>query len=156
MIRLISYILRFFLIAVGFLLAVLAACAFMLMLLAGGLLEPDHRNGELVAFALTLSLPVATAFAAYYSFLPAAAFAVIAEVWGKRSWLFHALGGMGVAAIALARRPEEVSRPGIFMVVLAAGAVGGTAYWLIAGRSAGKTLDRAAETLPPTSASSGS
>lgn len=155
MIRFFSYLLRFILIAVGFLFAVLAACAFMLVLGWGGLIGPEPESGQLVAFAVTLSLPVAAAFAGYYSFLPAMIFAVIAEILGKRSWLFHAIGGMAVAAAALAARPEELSRPGLFMLVLASGAVGGTVYWLIAGRSSGKTLDRAAETLP-TSASSGS
>jgi hypothetical protein len=151
MIRFMSYLIRFFLIVLGFVLAVLAACAFILVLGWGGIISRQPDQGELVAFAVTLSLPVAAAFAGYYSFLPAMAFSVIAEIWGKRSWLFHAIGGMGVAAVALASRPEDVSRPGIFMIVLAAGAVGGTVYWLIAGRSSGKTLDRAAETLPPTS-----
>ena len=154
LIRFFSYIFRFFLIAVGYLLAVMAACAFMLALGWGGMIEAGPDSGQLVAFAVTLSLPVAVAFAGYYSFLPAMIFAVIAEILGRRSWLFHAIGGMAVAAAALAARPEEISRPGIFMIVLAAGAVGGTVYWLIAGRSSGKTLDRAAETLPPTAPSS--
>lgn len=153
MIRFFSYLLRFLLIALGFLLAVVAACAFMLVLGWGGMIEAEPDSGNLVAFAVTLSLPVAVAFAGYYSFLPAMIFAVIAEVLGSRSWLFHAIGGMAVAAAALAARPEDMSRPGLFMIVLAAGAVGGTIYWLIAGRSSGRTLDRAAETLPPISGS---
>jgi hypothetical protein len=156
MIRLLSYLARFFLIVLGYVLAVLAACAFILVLGWGGLIGQQPDQGELVAFAVSLSLPVATAFAGYYSFLPAMIFALIAEILGRRSCLFHAIGGMVVAAAALAARPEEISRPGIFMIVLAAGAVGGTAYWLIAGRSSGRTLDRAADTLPPTSPSSGS
>lgn len=156
MIRFLSYLARFFLIVLGYLLAVIAACGFMLVLGWGGLIGQQPEQGELVAFAVTLSLPVAAAFAGYYSFLPAMIFAVIAEVLGKRSWLFHAIGGMAVAAAALAARPEDISRPGIFMIVLASGAVGGTVYWLVAGRSAGRTLDRAAETLPPISPSSGS
>lgn len=154
MIRFLSYLLRFFLIVLGYLLAILAACSFMLVLGWGGLIGEQPDQGELVAFAVTLSLPVAAAFAGYYSFVPAMVFAVIAEVSGRRSWLFHAIGGMVVAAAALAARPEEVDRPGIFMIILAAGAVGGTVYWLIAGRSSGKTLDRTAETLPPTAPSS--
>jgi hypothetical protein len=156
MIRFISYLLRFALIILGYLLAVLAACAFMLVLGWGGIIGQQPDQGELVAFAVTLSLPVAAAFAGYYSFLPAMIFAVIAEILGKRSWLFHAIGGMAVATAALAARPEDMGHPGIFMIVLAAGAVGGTVYWLVAGRSSGKTLDRAAETLTPTSPSSGS
>jgi hypothetical protein len=38
-------------------------------------------------------------------------------------------------------------RPGIIMGVLGAGAVGGSVYWLIAGRNSGRNLDRLADDL---------
>lgn len=150
--RFFSYLLRFLLIASGYVVALVAACAFILALGWGSLFvaEPDPSE-PISSFVIRLSLGFAVAFAGYFSFLPAMIFAVIAEVLGKRTWLFHAIGGMVVAAAALAVHLGTVRSNDMFMIVLAAGAVGGTVYWLIAGRSAGRTLDRAAETLPPTS-----
>ena len=124
-------------------LAVVGASAFSLALGWGGMLRGDPETERLLGVAVGLSLPVMVAFAGYYSFIPAIGFAVLSEILGKRSWLFHAFGGMAVAALALAIRSEELRQPGLFMIALAAGAVGGIIYWLIAGRSAGKHLDDA-------------
>jgi hypothetical protein len=143
LIRFLSHILRFILITIGFVLAVVAASAFMVALAWGGLFHGDPQSERLLTLAAGLSLPVMVAFAGYYSFLPGLVFAILTEVLGRRSWLFHALGGMAVAALALAMRSEQVHQPGLFMVAIAAGAVGGTVYWLVAGRSAGKHLDEA-------------
>lgn len=144
MIRFVSHLLRFVLILAGFIFAVVAASAFMLFLAWGGLTHGDPQSERLMTIAAGLSLPVLVAFAGYYSFAPAFAFSVIAEISGRRSWLFHAVGGMVVAIAALAIRSDAPLRSGLGLVVLAAGAVGGTVYWLIAGRSSGKHLDEAA------------
>lgn len=143
MIRFLSHILRFIIITLGFVLAIVAASAFILALAWGGMMRGDPETERLLGVAVGLSLPVMVAFAGYYSFIPAIGFAVLAEILGRRSWLFHAFGGMAVAALALAIRSDEVRVPGLFMIALAAGAVGGTVYWLVAGRSAGKHLDDA-------------
>ncbi len=141
MTRFVSHILRFILITAGFIAAIIAASLFILVLVWGGMLRGDPETERLLGVAVGLSLPIVIAFAGYYAFAPGIAFAVIAEITARRSWLFHALGGMAVALVALAIRSEIEMRPGILMIVLAAGAVGGTIYWLIAGRSAGKHLD---------------
>lgn len=146
--RFVSHLVRFVLITAGFIAAILAASLFMLVLVWGGMLRGDQETERLTTLAVGLSLPVVTAFAGYYAFVPGIAFAVLAEIAARRSWLFHALGGMVVAIIALAIRSDVTMRPGILMIVLAAGAVGGTAYWLVAGRSAGKHLDQAAAISP--------
>ncbi len=141
MTRFVSHILRFILITAGFIAAIIAASLFILVLVWGDMLRGDPETERLLGVAVGLSLPIVIAFAGYYAFAPGIAFAVIAEITARRSWLFHALGGMAVALVALAIRSEIEMRPGILMIVLAAGAVGGTIYWLIAGRSAGKHLD---------------
>jgi hypothetical protein len=141
MTRFVSHLLRFVLIVAGFIAAIVTASLFMLALVWGGMLRGDPETGRLTTLAVGLSVPVVAAFAGYYAFAPAIAFAVITEIAARRSWLFHALGGMAVAIIALAIRSDMTMRPGILMIVLAAGAAGGTAYWLVAGRSAGRHLD---------------
>ncbi len=139
--RFVSHIIRFILIIAGFIAAIVAASLFMLVLVWGGMLQGDPETERLLSLAVGLSLPVVVAFAGYYAFAPGIAFAVLAEITARRSWLFHALGGMAVSIIALAIRSDMTMRTGILMIVLAAGAIGGTAYWLVAGRTAGKHLD---------------
>jgi hypothetical protein len=148
MTRLISHLLRFMLITAGFIAAIAAASLFMLTLGWGGLLRGDPSTEELMKVAVGLSLPLMAAFAGYYAFLPALVLSVISEIFAKRSWLFHALGGIAVAISALAIRSDMPLQSGVLMVVLAAGAVGGTTYWLIAGRSAGKHLDELSISKP--------
>lgn len=139
--RLAAHIVRFILIAAGLFAAIVTASLFILLLARGGMTAGDPANEQLLNIAFAVSLPVVVSFAGYYSFLPAVAFGVLAEVFARRSWLFHALGGMAVALIALAIRSQSVMKSGDVVIVLAAGAVAGTAYWLIAGRSAGRHLD---------------
>ena len=91
------------------------------------------------------------AVAARDAFFPALALILWAEIGNRRSWLFHALSGMAAGLAALAIRANAMAlanpRPGIMMAALAAGAVGGTVYWVISGRNSGKNLDRLAESL---------
>jgi hypothetical protein len=151
MTRVFSYIGRFIVISLAYVLAVTAACAFLLFLLWGGLVRGDEDLQAPLGVAASLSLPIVTAFAARYSFFPMMLLVLIAETGSRRSWLFHALGGMAVAIGAMAVRANSADLanpgPGILAAGLAAGAVGGTVYWLIAGRSSGRMLDRMAEDL---------
>ena len=155
--RLISHIFRFIVIAIAYLLAVTAACAFALFLIWGGVTRGEPGLELPAGIAAGLTLPIVTAFAARYAFFPMLALILWAEVGNRRSWLFHALAGMAAGLAALVIRANDLAianpRPGIMMAALAAGAVGGTAYWLIAGRNSGRNLDRLAESL--TSRSSG-
>ena len=69
--------------------------------------------------------------------------AMAAELLSWRSWLAHAAGGAVVALYAGWRLAEATGRldaasdPGLTLFTLAAGLVGGVAYWAIAGRNAG-------------------
>lgn len=157
MTRLLSHIFRFFVIALAYILAVTAACAFALFLIWGGVTRGEPGLELPAGIAASLTLPIITVFAARYAFFPMLALIVWAEVGNKRSWLFHALAGMTAGLAALVIRANDMAlanpRPGIMMAALAAGAVGGTVYWLISGRNSGKNLDRLADDL--TSRSSG-
>jgi hypothetical protein len=157
MTRLLSHIFRFITIAFAYLLAVTSSCGFALFLIWGGVTRGEPGLELPAGIAAGLTLPIVTAFAARYAFFPMLALIVWAEVANKRSWLFHALSGMAAGLAALVIRANDMAlanpRPGIMMGVLAAGAVGGSVYWLIAGRNSGKNLDRLAESL--TSRSSG-
>jgi hypothetical protein len=149
--RLLSHIFRFITIAFAYLLAVLAACAFALLLIWGGVTRVEPGLELPAGIAAGLGLPIVTVIAARYAFFPMLALIVWAEVANKRSWLFHALAGMAAGLAALVIRANDMGlanpRPGIIMGVLAAGAVGGTVYWLIAGRNSGRNLDRLADSL---------
>ena len=149
--RFASHLLRFALIAAGFIAGIASASIFMLALIWGGMMDGDPATEGMLKIAFSVSLPVTAAFVGYYAFAPAIVLAVLAEITARRSWLFHALGGMAVAIAALAMRAGDNFSSGILAVVLAAGAIGGTAYWLVAGRSAGRHLDELS-----TSASEGS
>ena len=158
MIRLLSYIGRFILVSFAFIAAVLAACAFVMLLLWGGITGGEEELRRPLGAVAGLSVPVIAVFAARYAFWPAMAVILLAEWSNRRSWLFHALGGIAIAAAAVIIRANreglQTPDPGAFAAVLAAGAVGGTVYWLIAGRSSGRMLDDVAERRDSTSASS--
>ncbi len=155
--RFFTYILRFILISVGFIAAVLSASGFLVFLLWGGIGQSDMDHHALVTAMLGIGTPLLAMFAGYYAFLPAIIVFVFAEITGKRSWLFHALGGIVIALAAIARRADANSfanpPQGIIIAIIAAGAVGGTAYWLIAGRTAGKHLDDVSASASSPSAS---
>jgi hypothetical protein len=143
--RFFTYILRFVLISIGFIAALLSASGFLVLMLWGGIGQGDVEHQQLGSLLLGIGIPLLALFAAYYAFLPAIIVFLFSEIAGKRSWLFHALSGILIALAAIARRADANSfanpPQGIIMAVIAAGAVGGTAYWLIAGRTAGKHID---------------
>jgi hypothetical protein len=79
--------------------------------------------------------------------LPAVIVVMLAEAMRLRSLLFYAAaGGLGLLALyyglGLAPMDARVGRE--FEIVAAAGIVGGLVYWALAGRNAGRWLDRAA------------
>ena len=149
--RLFSHIFRFIVIAFAYLLAITAACAFTLFLIWGGVTRGEPGLELPAGIAAGLTLPIVAVIAARDAFFPALALILWAEVGNRRSWLFHALSGMAAGLAALAIRANDMAlanpRPGIMMAALAAGAVGGSVYWLLAGRNSGKNLDRLADDL---------
>lgn len=90
--------------------------------------------GELIVLGLT-----AAAIVGDFSFVPALVAIVLAEAFGWRSLIFYLLAGslIGLAAVSLLVAPDRAVSNIDARHFLAAGAVAGLAYWLIAGRTAG-------------------
>jgi hypothetical protein len=151
------YLGRFALILAGYACAALAASAFIHLLFLGTL---DWRPDEVpvvVTGSLVFSIPFVALFVAYFAFVPSVPVVLLAELIGRRDWLFYALGGAVVAAavlgmfwmgaeplpggLDLGSQPVAVDPavrdPRFAMLLAGGGIVGGMAYWLVAGRLAG-------------------
>jgi Na+/citrate or Na+/malate symporter len=143
-------LLRLSLILVGYASAALAASLFLHFVAWPFVADIGQEAPWLLVGGLFVSIPLAALFLSYFACLPAAVLIGLSEFRGYRSWLYHALSG-GVAAFAavvLARQthgmpvPDShgeiplIWMPEIMAATVAAGLVGGVAYWLVAGRSA--------------------
>ncbi|MGH6859978.1 MAG: hypothetical protein ACRECY_06965 [Phyllobacterium sp.] len=128
-----ALLLRFTLIVIGFLCAILAASLFLNILLIG---STEWSGGDRPFLYLTV--PAFATAIGYSVFVPAAILIAYAELTAWRDWLFYALGGAGLSIFIIVWkwRPqtEDIST---FAALLATGVVGGFVYWTISGRSAG-------------------
>lgn len=138
---------RLFSILVGYIAAVLSAGAFLAALFLSVIpVEPVPPSG-LYAGGIVVGLFFFAPLVGATSFMPAACVIAVTEVLRLRDWLFHALGGGLVGALAavwLWTSPERSPIPpdaGFLAALAGAGMVGGFAYWLIAGRNAGMWAD---------------
>jgi hypothetical protein len=140
--RFVTYFVRFVTILAGFIAGCLAASIFVNVMFASTLVAimPEFSQA---GPALYVTVPFLALILANISFGVFMIVAVAAELMGWRSWLVHAVGGAVVALYAGWRlaegmdRPDAASDPGLMLFTLAAGLVGGIAYWLVAGRNAG-------------------
>ncbi|MBO6718740.1 MAG: hypothetical protein JJ913_12350 [Rhizobiaceae bacterium] len=164
--RLAAIFVRLCLILIGYAFAILVASLF-LHLLAWPSLGFDGETPDFAAkTALAVSVLLAALFGSYYAFVPAAVFVGLAELQRYRSWLYFAFAG-GLSAVA-ARLLYETTRaayrdggastiaalgPQSLAYALAAGMVGGLAYWLIAGRGSGGWRRRVEPSAPEPSES---
>lgn len=139
--RFVALLGRFAVIALGYAAAALSASAFMNIVIIGATGIEAGETEEIRRAGLIFSVAVGTLFVGYFAFLPAMAAIVIAEIAGKRDWLFYAIGGAVVGAVVVtlfwASGREADNDPAIVMMVIAAGITGAWVYWLIAGRNAG-------------------
>ena len=135
--RIIAYLVRFAVILAGYIVGSLAASAFLNALFLGHFgyaLEPGHPT---IAPALYFSVPFVALFVAYFAFI------LIAEVLGRRDWLFYALGGAVVAVVFLGFAHRigdsdfDVTDNSVRLALIGSGMVSGIFYWLFAGRWAG-------------------
>ena len=138
----------------GYVVASLAASAFLNILVLGSLgLTPDQAHPTAAA-SLYFSIPFVALFVAYVAFVPAAVVILVAEILMRRDWLFYALAGGIVAAVFLGfahHNPEthlNVTEPRAIAAVIGAGMVGGIFYWLSAGRWAGSWWQAATSAGP--------
>jgi hypothetical protein len=162
--RVLLYLFRFAAILVGYMVAALAASAFLHLLFLGSAgFQPDD-NSAVVAGSLLFSIPFTALFVGYFAFLPSLVMIVLGEILGQRNWLFYALGGaavgLAVAGLFWQGPTDEMGRmatdptfsaPRFVGLMIGGGIVGGLAYWLCAGRWAGGWRNRA--TLPGPSGS---
>ncbi|MFB9982214.1 hypothetical protein ACFSQQ_31015 [Mesorhizobium kowhaii] len=139
--RLIGYLVRFAVILFGYAVASLAASAFLnILFLAslGYMPEQAHPTASLY-----FSIPFVALFVAYFGFMPAVIVILLAEILGRRDWLFYALAGAVVAAVFLGLIDHAgdaafaVRNTSAILAVIGSGMVGGIFYWLSAGRWAG-------------------
>jgi hypothetical protein len=141
--RLVAYIVRLAIILFGYAVASLAASAFLNILFLASLgYAPQHAQPVATA-SLYFSIPFVALFVAYFAFMPAAIVILVAEILGRRDWLYYALAGAVVAAafLGLVDHAQEsifaVTDTSAIMAVIGGGMVGGIFYWLSAGRWAG-------------------
>ncbi len=156
------YLGRFFIIIVGYAVASVAASVFLNILLLGAInFRPDETLPAVIA-SMIFSVPLVSLFVAYLAFVPAVPAILIAEVLGKRDWLFYAIAGAIVAAVVIGfmtgtaeTGSDMIADPGFALAILASGMCGGIVYWVVCGRSAGRWRDRV-ERLPISPGPSGS
>jgi hypothetical protein len=93
----------------------------------------------------------ATALVVIFAFLPAALVVAISEVLRMRSFIYYGVGGALVAlasyygsdiSVQLENTTDVPPVANALQLAAAAGILGGLAYWLIAGRNAGRWRER--------------
>lgn len=165
--RFLIYIGRFGMIACGFVLALMAAASFLHMLAMPALglqaddLEIDAMSGMLI------SVPILAMLIGYFAFLPAALFIALAEISRCRGFLPNSIAGAIIALLVpfisdhgttllsflmirsdgAGLAPAHVLSDMTSLVLIGTGLIGGMAYWLVAGRNAGKWQDLAKRDL---------
>jgi hypothetical protein len=141
-----SFIGRVFVIFFAFLIASMAAG----MTIALGLLAMQSQalqNDPVAQGAFWVMTFFGTSFAGATSFLPLLLVIVLAESFNIRSVIFYALAGIAIMLLAYYGMgfgnwlEESIDQAGPLSpqaeLTIAAGAVFGLAYWLVAGRRAG-------------------
>ena len=139
----VAIVLRFAVIVLGYACACIAASGFLNFVTLGSLGFDLDEAGGVATGSMLFTVPVVALLIAYFCFFPSMLVIVVAEVLGKRDWLFHALGGALVALVFLsiiAMVDDEKDLMGdarFSLLMVGGGLVGGLAYWLIAGRGSG-------------------
>lgn len=138
-----AWLFRFAIIISGYIVACLAASAFLNIVILGSAGFTADEMPIVASGSFVFSIPLVALLMAYFAFLPAVVAILAGEFFGKRDWLFYALGGAVVAAILIGfdRSAETGSEATldltITLIMVGAGMCGGIGYWLIAGRTAG-------------------
>jgi hypothetical protein len=141
---------RFIVIIFGLLVAIIVAG----ITLALGIVLPDWAAMDsdpverVIFFFVTF---FATGLVVAYAMLPAAVVIAISEAARMRSFIYYAVGGALVAlasyygsdiSVQLENTTDVTPVSNALQLAAAAGILGGLAYWLIAGRNAGRWRER--------------
>ena len=155
---LVRLLVRFILVPLGYLAAVIAGGCVILFgswKFGAALMSENSDAVSYGMFGMVIAGPILFVMLLAVMWLPAAIGVLISEAFAIRSWIFHALNGAASAWIgwqmfgAFDKSNLPLNEP---KYVIAAGLAGGFAYWAVAGWSAGfwKPLyPRPAPTLPP-------
>jgi hypothetical protein len=156
MTRVVNYLIRFAVIIGGYVVASLAASAFLNIVTLASL---GFTAGEAPAAAMgsiVFSIPFIALFVAYFAFIPSVVAILISEIFGLRDWLYHALAGAVVAGVVIGlfrgaaeAGYEAVADPRFALAIIGAGMCGGIGYWLVAGRTAGIWRQRPRDVTSP-------
>jgi hypothetical protein len=143
---------RIIVIIFGLLAAILVAG----ITLAIGIVAPDWASADSDPFERVMFFVVsffATSYVGAVAILPAAVVIAIAEVLRMRSFIYYGIGGALVAlasyygsdiSIQLENTTDVTPVTNALQLAAAAGILGGLAYWLIAGRNAGRWREQRA------------
>jgi len=139
------FLLRFLLVPLGALVAVLVAVLFVLVANWNrfSAVVAQQTGGDELVVAIFLAgawITFVAAVSAMAMLLPAALGALIAEAFAIRSWVFHVANG-GLSAWIGLNTMVEMNQPYNFysepIIAIGAGIVAGFAYWAVAGWNAG-------------------
>jgi hypothetical protein len=142
---------RIFVVLFGYIVAAIAAAAFLAFLWLGPFASASEAGSDVVFAAVLGATPIFFFFTVSYAFVPAMAAIVLAEALALRDWLYFAAAG-AVAGISVAGygwfggysdaegdRLSDVlpvfSDTALALGVIGSGIVAGIAYWAVAGRS---------------------
>ncbi|WP_419906936.1 hypothetical protein [Hoeflea sp.] len=144
--RYITFLIRLCIITAGFACAALVAGTALALLTR---IVTIQEAGQISDAGLGAGLVVAVfAFASltgYVAFFPSVVIILYSEFTRRRDWLFYALCGGIIAALAplayaLIGVATDTGGNDFVVVSVAAGMLGGITYWLVAGRNAGNWL----------------
>ena len=148
-------LLRFVLVPLGYMVAVMAGA---LVILFGswkiGQAAADSNAQAIAIFGFVFAGPVLLVLLLSTMWIPGAIGVLISEAFAIRSWMFHAGNGAVSAWIGWSMfgyvDDSRIPLNGP-IAVIAAGLAAGFAYWLVAGWSAGfwKPVFRGVEPVPP-------
>ena len=139
----IRLLLRFILVPLGYLAAVLAG---VLIVMFGAwkvgavVTSADPDVAAYGTIGLLIGAPIVFAVALTLMFLPASVGILISEAFAIRSWIYHALCGAAagwVGWLMFSGLDKTQMAPIEVNYAIAAGLAGGFAYWAVAGWSAG-------------------
>ncbi|WP_136658127.1 hypothetical protein [Nitratireductor sp. XY-223] len=141
-----TFLVRLCVITAGFIVAAtVAGTSLALLTRLLTLKEAAQISDAGLGAGLVVAVIAFASLAGYAAFIPSVVVILYSEFARRRDWLFYALCGGAIAAIAplvvaLAGSGARTGGYEFLFMSLAAGMLGGIAYWLVAGRKAGNWL----------------
>ena len=153
--RIALFLIRLIMITLGFAAASIAAgIALALLTKFVTPQEAGHLAHSGFDLGLIIGVIALASLVGYVAFIPALLIIFYAEVTKRRDWLFYALAGGVLAAIApfliaAVLTPADGSAVDFAMMTTVSGMIAGIVYWAVAGRKAGHWLPSAQQADVP-------